>query len=67
MSSRDSLAEQLGIAFEVLKMAVDPHHRRHAHRQVQVRRLRLDHLSKDLAYIHCLLSLVHLSAARITR
>ena len=35
-------------------MAVDPHHRRHADRQMQVGCLVLDHFPEDLAYIHVL-------------
>ncbi len=43
------VGRQLRIAFEILEMAVDPHHRRQAHRQMEVRRFGLNYLSKDLA------------------
>ena len=58
------VGRQLRIAFEVLQVAVDAHHRRHPDRQMEVRRLGLDDLSEDLAYIHGLLSLVTRVASR---
>ena len=42
------VGRQVRVTFEFLQVTVDPHHRRQSYRQMEVRRLGLDYLSKDL-------------------